>query len=67
MGKVVSVVCSGKQSSSSLVGVLVVLIGEGYELFSDVSLFTCMHCGDLNSDDKDYLSEIHFSLLKGSQ
>ena len=31
-----------------------------------VSHFTCMHCGDLNSDDKDYLSELNFNLLKGS-
>ena len=30
-----------------------------------VSHFTCMHWRDLNSDDKDYLSEIKFNLLKG--
>ena len=26
-----------------------------------------MHCVDLNSYDKDYLSELNFSLLKGSR
>ena len=38
--KVVSVVCSGIQSSSSLVGSGGnVLTGKGYELFSGVSLY----------------------------
>ena len=26
-----------------------------------VSHFTCMHCGDLKSVDKDYLSELNFN------
>ena len=31
-----------------------------------VSHFTYMHCGDFNSAGKDYLSELNYSLLKGS-
>ena len=27
-----------------------------------LSHFNCMHCGDSNSADKDYLSELQFSL-----
>ena len=40
--------------------------GRGMNYFL-VSLFTCMFCGDLNSADKDYLVELNFNLLKGSQ
>ena len=55
--RVVSVVCSGTKSSSSLVvgGGGNVLTGDGYTLFSGLPLYnTCMYCGDLNSADKDF-------------
>ena len=54
--KIVFGVCSGTQSSSSLVrgGGIIFLPGMGMNYFL-VSLFTCMHCGDLNSAHKDFL------------
>ena len=59
--KVVSVVCTGMQSSSSLDrggggwSVVILRPGMGMNYFL-VSHFTCMHCGDLNSAHKDFLS-----------
>ena len=46
--KVVSVVCSGTRSSSSLGGVVIFRPGMGMNYFL-VSHFTCIHCGNLNS------------------
>ena len=39
--------------------------GRGIHYFLG-SHFTGMHCGDLNSADKDYLRELNFNLSKGS-
>ena len=39
--------------------------GRGMNYFL-VSHFTCIHCGDLNSSDKNYLSKLNFNLLNGS-
>ena len=54
--KIVSVGCSGTQSSSLLGGVMF-RPGRGMNYFL-VSHFTCMHCGDLNCADYNYLSEL---------
>ena len=62
--KVVSVVCSATQSCSSLGAWGVMFKPERGMNYFLVSNFTCMRCGDLNSADKDCLSEHNFSLLK---
>ena len=52
--KVVSIVCSGTQSSGSLVGGGVMFRPWRDMNYFLVSQFTCMHCGDLNGADKDF-------------